>query len=66
MAAETHKMLKKAFGNNTLCLTQAYEWFKRFKYGRMSVDDDEHSGRPSKETTKNVAKVREAILEDRR
>jgi hypothetical protein len=60
-------MLKEAFGDNSLGLTQTYEWFKRFEKGRMSVDDDERSGRPSTGTTaENVAKVREAILEDRR
>jgi hypothetical protein len=56
-------MLKEAFGDNAPNL----EWFKRFEKGRMSVDDDERSGRPSAgTTTENVAKVREAILEDRR
>jgi hypothetical protein len=58
MAAETHKMLKEAFGDNVLGLTQTYEWFKCLKNGRMSVDN-EHSGRPSTgTTTENVAKVR--------
>jgi hypothetical protein len=66
-AAETHKMLREVFGDSALGLTQTYEWFKRFKNGRMSVDDDERSGRPSTgTTTENVAEVREAILEDRR
>ena len=33
----------------------------------MSLDDEEHSGRPSnRTTTENVAKLRETILEDRR
>jgi len=66
-AAETHKMLKAAFGDIALGLTLTYEWFKRFKNGRMSVDDNERSGRPSiGTTTENVVEVREAILEDRR
>jgi hypothetical protein len=57
-AAETHKMLKEAFGDNALGLTQTYEWFKRFKNERMPVDDDERSGRPlTGTTTENVAKV---------
>jgi hypothetical protein len=60
-------MLKEAFGDNVICLTQTYKWCKRFKNWRMTVDDDERSGRPSTgTTTENVAKVREAILEDRR
>jgi hypothetical protein len=58
MAAETHKMLKEAFGDNSLGLTQTCEWFKRFKNGQMSVDDDKHSGRSSTgTTTENVAEV---------
>jgi hypothetical protein len=49
-------MLKEAFGDNALGLTQTYEWFKRFKNGRMSVGDDERSGWPSTGTTiENVA-----------
>jgi hypothetical protein len=39
--AEAQKMLKEAFGNNALGLTQTYEWFKRLKNGRMSVGNDE-------------------------
>jgi len=42
-----------------------YEWFKHFKIRPMSVDDEERFGRPLSVTmTENVAKVREAILED--
>jgi histone-lysine N-methyltransferase SETMAR len=42
-------------------------WYKRFKDGRTSVDDDERSGRPSTSTTpENIAKVRKAIVADRR
>jgi hypothetical protein len=40
-------MLKETFGDNALVQTQTYEWFKRFKKGRISVDDEERSGRPS-------------------
>ncbi|GFG30152.1 hypothetical protein Cfor_00898 [Coptotermes formosanus] len=66
-AAETHQMLKEAFGDNALDQTQTYEWFKRFKNGWVSVDDDERSGRPlTRTTTENVAKVRQAKREDRR
>ena len=42
-------------------------WYKRFKGGRTSVDDDECSGRSSTSTTPEIiAKVRETILADRR
>jgi len=66
-AAETHRMLQEAFGDNAMSHSKDFLWYKRFKDGRTSVDDDEHSGRPSTSTTpENTAKVREAILADRR
>ena len=33
--------------------TQCYEWFKRFKEGRMSVIEDPRPGRPSTSTDDN-------------
>jgi hypothetical protein len=33
-------MLKTAFGNEAFGLTQTYEWWKRFKDGQTSTDDD--------------------------
>jgi len=46
--------------------SKTFLWYKRFKDGRKSVDDEELSGRPSTSTTpENIAKVREAILADR-
>lgn len=65
-AAKTHQMLKQAFGDNSLGQTQTYDWYKRFKNGRTSTDDD-RSGRPSTGITpENVTKVRDLILQDRR
>ena len=47
--------------------TQKYEWWKRFKEGRTSADDDPRSGRPStSKTDDNVANVREVIRSNRR
>jgi hypothetical protein len=37
---ETFEMLKISFGEEAICRTQTYEWWKRFKEGRTSVDDD--------------------------
>ena len=60
-------MLQEAFGDNAMSQNKTFLWYKRFKDGRTSVDDDERSGRPSTSTTpENIAKVREAILADRR
>jgi hypothetical protein len=44
IAAETHSMLCEAYGNDALCQTTTYKWFKCFKNGRISVDDNELSG----------------------
>ncbi|PNF14609.1 hypothetical protein B7P43_G12122 [Cryptotermes secundus] len=66
-AAETHQMLKQAFDDKSLGQTQTYDWYKRFKNGRISTDDDDRSGRPSTGTTpENVAEVRDLILQNRR
>ena len=59
-------MLKEAFDEQALSQAKTFEWFKRFKDGQESVEDDKHSGRPSTCTTlEMIAKVREVILEDR-
>jgi hypothetical protein len=58
-AVETHRMLAEAFGENAMSQSKTFLWYKRFKDGRTSVDDDERSGRPSTSTTpENIAKVR--------
>jgi len=64
---ETFEMLKISFRVEAMGRTQTYEWWKRFKEGRTSVDDDPCSGRPStSKTDDNVAKVREVIRSNRR
>jgi len=46
---------------------KTFVWYKRFKDGRTSVDDDEQSRRPSTSTTpENIAQVRDAIFADSR
>ena len=57
-ASETNRMLKEAFGDNALGQKHTREWLKHFKNGRMSVDEEECSGRTSTGITiENVAKV---------
>jgi len=47
--------------------TQCYEWFKRFKEGRMSVGEDPRPGRPSTSTNDyHVERVRAVIRGNRR
>ena len=38
-ATETHWMLKEAFGEQALSQARTFEWFKRFKDGRKSVEN---------------------------
>ena len=66
-AAETHRMLKEAFGEQALSQERTLEWFKLFKDGLESVEDRKHSGRPSTCTAPEmIVKVREVILEGRK
>ncbi|KAJ8960591.1 hypothetical protein NQ318_013880 [Aromia moschata] len=44
---EAYAMLKEVCGNKCLSRTQVFEWFKRFKEGRESTEDDPRPGRPS-------------------
>jgi hypothetical protein len=42
-AAEIHRMLKEAFGEQALSQARTFDWFKRFRDGRESVEDRKHS-----------------------
>ena len=50
-AAETHLMLKEAFGEQALSQARTFEWFKHFRDGRESMEDCKSSVRPSTCTT---------------
>jgi hypothetical protein len=64
---EMHQMLKRAFSDNIVGQTQPYDWYKHFKSGQTSTDDDNHSGQLSTGITQqNVMKVRDVILQDHR
>jgi len=45
--AETFQMLQQAYGEDCLSRTPCHEWFQRFESGRMSIENDPKSGRPS-------------------
>jgi hypothetical protein len=60
-------MLKQAFRDESVSRIQTYEWYKRFKDGRNSIEDDPRSGRPStSKDDQHVEKVCEVIRSDRR
>jgi hypothetical protein len=63
---ETLEMLREACGEHSLSWRVFFDWHSRFNAGRVSVEDDECSGRPStSKMTENVEKIRELINEDR-
>ena len=66
-AVECYEMLKTAFGEQVMCRSQTFQWFSRFKAGRTSTDDDEHSGGPvSSSMPEMIERARQIICKDRR
>ena len=60
-------MLTKAYGESAMSKTRVYEQHKRFQGGSEDVEDDERPGRPTTSTTdKNMEKVKEMVMNDRR
>ena len=47
---ETFAMLNMAYGDVAKKRATCFRWHKRFKNRRLSVEDDERSGRPSTST----------------
>jgi hypothetical protein len=60
-------MIQQAFRDQILSRTHVFQWHARSKPGRTSVDDDEHTGRPTSCTTpQTVARIQELVRQDRR
>jgi hypothetical protein len=47
MFTEILTMIQQDFGDQFLIRTQVFQWHARFKTGRTSADDVEHTGRPT-------------------
>ena len=47
-AAESHRMLVKAYGEHALGKTQCFEWFKKFKSGNFNVRNEDRGKPPKK------------------
>jgi hypothetical protein len=61
-ATETTQRLCEAFGEHSLSRIAVFEWHSRFMVGRVSLEDDKHSGqRSTSKKTKNVEKIQELI-----
>ena len=66
-ATETVTIIQQAFGNQSVSRAQVFQWHARFKTGRTSVDDDEHTGRTRSCTTpETVARIQELVIQDQR
>ena len=64
---ETYQLLQQAYSEDAMGRTQVFDWFRRFKECRTSVESDPRSGRPS--TSRNeemIAKVRTVVRNYRR
>jgi hypothetical protein len=65
-AMATLKMIQQAFSAQILSRTQVFQWHTRFKTGRTSVGDEEHTGRHTSCTTPEiVARIQELVHQDR-
>jgi hypothetical protein len=62
---ETLNMLQQAYGDEAMSRMQCFEWYRRFRGGRTSLED-ERSGRPfTSITLENVERIRELVHTDR-
>jgi len=62
---ETLQLLRDAYGDEALFRTRVFGWHRRFVLGRVSVEDDTRSGRPSSSRNKdNVVRIRDMIRND--
>ncbi|KAJ4448109.1 hypothetical protein ANN_10121 [Periplaneta americana] len=66
-ATETHGMLVQVYGREAVSRKCVYEWFKRFREGKETIEDEPRSGRPStSRTPEMIEKVRQVLEQDRR
>ena len=63
-ATETYQLLQQVYGEDSVGRTQVFDWFCRFKEGKISIESDTRSGRPSTSWNEEmIAKVRTYIVE---
>jgi hypothetical protein len=60
------QLIERAYGDAALSGRTIFEWHKRFREGRETVKDDEHSGwATTSRTDDNIAAVAKMVEEDR-
>jgi hypothetical protein len=66
-ATDTLAMIRQAFGEESMSVHRVFEWHARFRAGRTSIDNDQHTGRAINCTMPNtVARLQKLVHEDRR
>jgi len=64
-ATGTPTMIQQAFRDQSFSRAHVFQWHALFRAGRTSVDDDEHTGRPTSCTTpETVARIHELVHQD--
>ena len=64
---ETRGILVQVYGREAVSRKCVYEWFKRFREGKETIEDEPHSGRPStSKTPEMIEKERQMLAQDRR
>ncbi|GFV76751.1 protein GVQW3 [Trichonephila clavipes] len=65
-AKETHEMLKKVYKDEAITSKSVYEWLKRFREGRTSLEDAPRAGRPkATHTQENIERIMQLGENDR-
>lgn len=66
-STNVYARLIAVYGEQCMSRSRVFEWFKRFRDGRTSTDNDVRSGRPATAVNDdNIVKVNELIRGDRR
>ena len=66
-AMETHEMLVQVYGREAMVRKCVYKWFKRFREGKETTEDESRSGRPlTSRTPEMIEKVWQMLAQDRR
>ena len=63
-ATETLNLLQEAFHENALKKTAVFDWHKRFREGRRSLEDDHRTGRPQTAATEENVNVISVLIQD--
>ena len=66
-AKETHEMLVQVYGTGAVSRKCVYDWFKLFRDGKETTEDEPRSGRPSTSGTPDmIERLRQMLAQDLR